>query len=66
MVRKRTGEPHRGGWYNAGQSVTIRATAKTGHKFVSWTGTGPDGYSGKNDPATIIVNAPITEDANFT
>jgi hypothetical protein len=53
-------------WYNAGQRLTIRATAKTGHKFLSWTGTGAGSYSGNNSSATITMNSAITETANFT
>ena len=52
-------------WYNAAQKVTISATAKTGHKFLSWAGSGAGNYSGPSVSATITMNAPITETANF-
>jgi C1A family cysteine protease len=54
------------GWHNAGQSVTIRATAKTGHRFQSWTGTGAGSYMGTSSSHTITMNSPITETANFS
>ncbi|MDG7044489.1 MAG: hypothetical protein JRN19_04365 [Nitrososphaerota archaeon] len=53
------------GWFKAGQSVSITATANSGYKFSSWTGTGTGSYSGPNNPATITMNGPITEIANF-
>ena len=53
------------GWYNAGQKVTITATANPGHEFKSWTGKGPGSYTGKSASHTITTNAPITETANF-
>jgi hypothetical protein len=54
------------GWHNAGQTVTIKATAKTGHTFKSWTGKETGSYTGTANPATITMNAAITETANFT
>jgi hypothetical protein len=54
------------GWYNAGAKVTIIATANSGHKFNSWKGTGTGSYTGTANPATITMNAAITETANFT
>ena len=54
------------GWYNAGQTVTIKATANTGHKFVSWIGTGTGSYTGSSKSTTITMNSAITETANFS
>jgi hypothetical protein len=54
------------GWYNAGQSVTIKATPNSGHKFKSWTGTGAGSYTGTSASHTITMNAAITETATFT
>lgn len=53
------------GWYNAGTSVTISATPGKSYVFGSWTGTGNISYSGTQNPATVTVNSPITETANF-
>ncbi len=50
------------GWYNSGQSVSIRASSN----FIAWTGTGSGSYTGSNNPATVIMNEPITESASFT
>ena len=49
-------------WYNAGQSVQITATPNGGYNFIGWAGA----YNGTNNPATIIVNSPITQTANFS
>jgi len=54
------------GWFNSGQSVPIQATADSGYTFTGWTGTGTGSYSGTNNPASITMNAPITETAAFT
>jgi hypothetical protein len=54
------------GWYNSGAKVTIKATPNAGHKFTKWTGTGTGSYTGTKNPATITMNAAITETATFT
>jgi rhamnogalacturonyl hydrolase YesR len=54
------------GWYNAGAKVTIKATANSGHKFKSWTGTGTGSYTGTSKSHLITMNAAITETATFT
>jgi len=53
------------GWYPAGQPWTISASSASGWTFQSWTGSGTGSYSGPNNPATITINGPITETANF-
>ena len=53
------------GWQNAGKTITIKATAKTGHAFKSWTGTGTGSYSGTSASHTITINSAITETATF-
>lgn len=57
--------PSSSGWYNAGQKVTIGAAAKTGYKFLSWTGSGAGSYAGTSSSATITMNAQITETATL-
>ena len=63
--------PSTSGWYNAGQKVTIGATAKSGYNFLSWAGSGAGSYSaicsvaGCSSAAAVTMNAPITETANF-
>jgi hypothetical protein len=54
------------GWNNQGAKVTIKATAKPGHKFKSWTGTGIGSFSGTSPTHTITMSSAITETANFT
>jgi hypothetical protein len=55
-----------GGWYNSGQSVSIQAYASGGYSFAGWAGSGSGSYTGGGNPATAIVNGPITEAASFS
>jgi hypothetical protein len=52
-------------WYNAGTQVQISASPNAGYIFVSWSGVGTISYSGSNNPATVTMNSPINETANF-
>ena len=54
------------GWKNSGAAVSISATPANGYSFGGWTGTGTGSYSGTNNPASITMNGPITENAAFT
>jgi hypothetical protein len=54
------------GWKNSGSTVSISATAANGYSFAGWTGSGPGSYSGTNNPASITMNGPITENGSFT
>ncbi|MGC8654771.1 MAG: N-acetylmuramoyl-L-alanine amidase, partial [Candidatus Kryptoniota bacterium] len=54
------------GWHSSGQNVQIVAYPNTGYVFGGWTGAGLGSYSGMSNPATIIMNGPISETANFT
>jgi Divergent InlB B-repeat domain len=54
------------GWRNKGAQVTIRATPSNGYHFTGWTGSGNGSYSGPNNPASVTMNAPITETASFS
>jgi hypothetical protein len=53
------------GWYNGGTNVDIIATPNIGYNFSSWTGSGGGSYSGSSNPASITINGPITQSANF-
>ncbi len=53
------------GWYNSGAVMGISASASSGYFFNNWTGTGAGSYSGTNSPASVTMNGPITETANF-
>jgi hypothetical protein len=53
------------GWYDAGSSIQISATPNSGYQFYGWVGSGSGSYSGSANPATITMNGPITEIANF-
>ena len=54
-----------GGFYNSGTGVTIGAAPAPGYAFTGWTGSGQGSYTGTNNPASIDMNGPITETANF-
>ncbi len=65
------GHPFGSGWYDAGasanfgiDSVTIRQP-RAHYQFLSWTGTGTGSYTGSNPNASVTVNSPITERANW-
>lgn len=54
------------GWHNSGTIVPINASAINGYTFSSWTGSGAGSYSGSSSSASVTMNGPITETANFT
>src|SRR5438046_8879142 len=58
------------GWKNSGTAVSISATptnnSQVSYSFAGWTGSGSGSYSGTNNPASITMNGPITENASFT
>jgi uncharacterized repeat protein (TIGR01451 family) len=57
------------GWRNGGAIVSISATptnnTRVSYSFSGWTGSGTGSYSGTNNPASITMNGPITENAAF-
>jgi hypothetical protein len=58
------------GSYPDGTTLTITATPPTtvsGERYVftGWVGTGSGSYTGTNNPASITMNAPITETATW-
>jgi hypothetical protein len=53
------------GWYNSGAGVQVQGTANGGYSFTSWTGSGSGSYTGTNNPASVTMNGPITQTANF-
>jgi hypothetical protein len=68
-----TVSPASGGWYNAGSTVTIQATAPSAgagerYVWVGWTGVGTGSYTGTNNPANnaVTMNSAITETATWT
>ena len=57
-------------WRNSGAAISISATptnnTQVSYSFAGWTGSGAGSYSGTNNPASITMNGPITENATFT
>ncbi|MBI5476013.1 MAG: hypothetical protein HY964_04675 [Ignavibacteriales bacterium] len=54
------------GYYAGGTLVQVNATPNTGYQFSTWVGSGSGSYTGTNNPATINMNAPITQTASFS
>jgi subtilisin family serine protease len=54
------------GWYNTGQPVQISAVPNNGFNFSDWTGTGGGSYTGSNNPATVTMDNPVNQTANFS
>jgi hypothetical protein len=53
------------GWNNSNAVVNISATASNGYAFSAWSGSGSGSFSGTNSSASVTMNGPITEMANF-
>ncbi|HYQ85629.1 MAG TPA: T9SS type A sorting domain-containing protein, partial [Bacteroidota bacterium] len=55
-------------WQDSGSAVTITAFPNTanGYAFSGWRGKGSGSYTGPNNPASVTMNAPINDTANFT
>ena len=53
------------GFQDAGSVVSIRATPNAGRIFSGWTGSGTGSFSGRNNPASVTMNGPISENASF-
>ncbi len=53
------------GWYNATTRVSLSALNYPGWKFFGWQGGGVSSYSGNESSTTIVVNAPLREEAKF-
>ena len=53
-------------WLNPGASVTISETPNSGYRFNYWVGKGSGSYSGNSPSATITLNGPIVETANYS
>jgi hypothetical protein len=56
-----TASPSSSGYYNAGTSVQLTASANAGYQFSSWTG----GLSGSTNPQSIAMNTANSVTANF-
>ncbi|MCI4319795.1 MAG: hypothetical protein L3K23_06665 [Thermoplasmata archaeon] len=57
--------PSSDGWFAAGSSVTLVASATAPALFAGWTGSGTGSYTGPLNQSQIHVNAPVSEVATF-
>lgn len=48
-----------------GHGIEIEAHPDPQHAFAGWTGTGNGSYTGTDNPATVTMNEPITQVAEF-
>jgi hypothetical protein len=53
------------GWFTAGTLVNLSALASPGELFVGWTGVGSGAYGGGANPAPVVMDGPVTEEARF-
>jgi len=71
-VQSNYGNPQGNGWYNAGTtanfSIETSITHGTSTKYIfdSWTGTGAGSYSGQIRQASVVMNNPVIETANWS
>jgi hypothetical protein len=54
-----------GGWYPAGQTVTLSASL-SGAAFAGWQGNGPGSYSGMSLTPKFVATGPVSETATFS
>jgi len=70
-VQSNHGNPQGSGWYNAGSTAYVSVDSavteggNTRYSFVSWSGSGAYSYTGSSREISVIMNAPITETANW-
>ena len=53
------------GWYASGTSVTLQAFPAGGYRFTGWASPNATGYRGLNNPETLVLGAPLEEQARF-
>ncbi|MBN2542959.1 hypothetical protein JXI42_08845 [bacterium] len=65
------GDPAGGGWYDAGAAATFWVTSYDSavggirHEFQGWDGDGAGSYTGPDTGATVTMDNPITETADW-
>jgi PKD repeat protein len=70
-VESSFGTVHGSGWYTPGASaeVSVDTSVSSGpgrrQKFLSWRGQGTGSYTGPSNPATVRVDAPVVETAEW-
>jgi len=54
------------GWYGAGTTVELAASATNGSTFSNWVGAGPGNYTGTSNPDSLTLIGSDNETAFFT
>lgn len=54
------------GWFGKGDTVPISATPTIDYAFYQWLGTGNGSYTGSVNPAAVIMNEPLRQQAMFS
>jgi hypothetical protein len=54
------------GWRESGEVVAISAQPNGGFVFGGWSGTGTGSYTGPNNPSSVTMSGPVSENASFT
>ena len=52
-------------WQDAGVTIVISQSANAGWRFAGWNGSGSGSYSGASNSSSVVVGAPMTENATF-
>jgi Divergent InlB B-repeat domain len=53
------------GWFNATSSVSLGALANSTYAFHFWAGNGSGSYNGTSNPARVVMDGPVSEQATF-
>jgi hypothetical protein len=53
------------GWYDAGSSLLLLAVPNPNFAFDHWEGSGSGSYSGELNPAPLVMNGPLQQEAHY-
>jgi hypothetical protein len=71
-IQSNHGNPLGSGWYHAETTAQFSVDSSTieggntRYNFISWSGSGSGSYSGSSRKASVVMNNPITETANWS
>lgn len=53
------------GWHASGSSFSLLAVPNPNFAFDHWEGSGPGSYSGELNPAPLVMNGPLQQEAHY-